>query len=140
MDIEIEEPTEEQQIEAVMGQAVRMAGRAAWDTEIIAYLVSQSMPKKKAKSLIPEIRERGGPLKRRYFARKRLIGYILVLSAAAICVGVFFTEGRKLTVPVIVVSIIPLFAGLNQIFASRTPKDEELGLPEKEESSDDEKD
>lgn len=136
MDIEIEEPTDEQRIEAVMGQAVRMAGRAAWDTEIIAYLVSQSMPKNEAKSLIPEIRERGAPLKRRYFARKRLIGYILVLSAVAICVGVFFTSDGKITIPTIVVSIIPLFAGLNQIFASRTPNDEELGLPDKAEVAD----
>ncbi len=131
MDFEIEEPTEEQRLEAVLGQAVRMASRAEWDTAIIAYLVTQKMSKSEAIKHLPGIRERARPLMNRHFGRKRMIGWLLIITAIGIAAVSIFQE-TGLSVPGLILSVIPLFAGINHIFKSRTPDDSELGLSEPE--------
>lgn len=128
MDIEIEEPTEEQKLAAIRGQAVRMAAKAEFDTQIIAYLVTQEIPKEKARRMLPEIRELARPQMNRHFAAKRMIGWIFILAGAGI-VGWGAVFSDQLVVS-LVIGVIPLAVGINQIVKGRTPADSELGLPE----------
>ena len=127
MDVKIEEPTQEQILGAIKGQAVRMASQADYDTQIIAYLVTQEIPKDKAKEMLPEIRELARPLMNKHFAVKRLIGWLFIVTALGIVAwGVLFSDQMIVS---IVIGVIPFFVGINQILKSRTPDDSELGLP-----------
>ncbi|NNE92651.1 MAG: hypothetical protein HKN23_13475 [Verrucomicrobiales bacterium] len=126
-EIEIEEPTEQQRLNAVKSQAIRMAAKADFDTQIIAYLVTQEIPKEQARRMLPEIREEARPLMNKYFAGKRLIGWLMLVVAAGIFAWAVIDKEQRIVG--LVIGLIPLFAGINQILKSRTPADSELGLP-----------